>query len=132
MDFKTKNFTYASMPFGGFVDAVERGERLYLRALSSTNAKEVPTILEDDYPSIASGFKLPGKLSWTVEDNILTRHADTLKYVRDNMHSSPLRISGPVNMWLHYDVSLNIHALVSAAATDTHIGNGECIMSDPG
>jgi hypothetical protein len=63
MDFKAKNFSYASMPFGDFTDAVERGERLYLRALSSKNAKENPTILEDDYPSIASSFKLPGKPS---------------------------------------------------------------------
>jgi tRNA wybutosine-synthesizing protein 4 len=44
---------------------------------------------------------------------MLTGYADTLKYVRDNIHSSPLRISGPVNMWLHYDVSLNIYSLVT-------------------
>jgi tRNA wybutosine-synthesizing protein 4 len=61
MNFKAKNFSYASMRFGDFLDEVERGEKLYLRALSSRNAKEVPTILEDDYPSLATDFKLPGK-----------------------------------------------------------------------
>jgi tRNA wybutosine-synthesizing protein 4 len=60
MDFKAKNFAYASRTFGDFVDAIERGERLYLRALSSENAKEIPTSLERDYPSIASEFHLPG------------------------------------------------------------------------
>jgi hypothetical protein len=27
-----------------------------------------------------------------------------LRVVTDSLHSSPLRISGPVIMWLHYDV----------------------------
>jgi hypothetical protein len=61
MDFKARNFSYASRTFGDFVAAIERGDRLYLRALSSKNAKELPTNLEHDYPSIASDFHLPGK-----------------------------------------------------------------------
>jgi hypothetical protein len=27
--------------------------------------------------------------------------------VADSLHSSPLRISGPVTMWLHYDVKFD-------------------------
>ncbi|KAI7559029.1 hypothetical protein KC346_g22899, partial [Hortaea werneckii] len=51
-----------------------------------------PTNLADDYPEIAADFELPGELIHVVE----------------NLHSSPLRISGPVTMWLHYDVMANI------------------------
>jgi tRNA wybutosine-synthesizing protein 4 len=89
MDFKAKNFSYTGKTFGNFIDAIEKGEKLYLRSLSSENAKELPACLEQDYPSLAADFRLP----------------EELEYVLNNTHSSPLRISGPVNMWLHYDVS---------------------------
>lgn len=76
--------------------SVENGERVYLRSLSAENAKEIPACLEKDYPSLASEFQLPKQL----------------EYVLNNTHSSPLRISGPVNMWLHYDVIQFLNFLV--------------------
>jgi tRNA wybutosine-synthesizing protein 4 len=90
MDFNSKNFSYATKPFGEFIDAIEAGEKLYLRALSSEKPTELPTNFEHDYPTVAADFRLPMELG----------------IVTENAHSSPLRISGPVNMWLHYDVCL--------------------------
>jgi tRNA wybutosine-synthesizing protein 4 len=72
------------------MDLAENGERVYLRSLSSEDAKEIPSRFEKDFPSLQSDFTLPKEL----------------QYVLENAHSSPLRISGAVNMWLHYDVSL--------------------------
>lgn len=92
MDFKTKNFEYVTQDFGDFVDACENGEKLYLRSLSRNAPSAQATNLADDYPEIAADFELPGELLHVVE----------------NLHSSPLRISGPVNMWLHYDVMANV------------------------
>jgi len=92
MDFQTKNFSYVTSDFGAFLDAAERGERLYLRAISQDAPYDQPTNLADDYPEIAADFELPGELMYVVE----------------NLHSSPLRISGPVKMWLHYDVMANV------------------------
>jgi len=92
MDFKNKNFNYVTRGFGSFLDAAERGERQYLRAVSKDAPGDQPTNLADDYPEIAADFELPGELIYVVE----------------NLHSSPLRISGPVNMWLHYDVMANV------------------------
>ncbi|KAF2719357.1 Clavaminate synthase-like protein [Polychaeton citri CBS 116435] len=93
MDFQTKNFSYRTQSFSSFIDAIEhQGDRLYLRALSMDSPGEKPTTLANDFPSIAQDFRLP----------------DELAYVQDNAHSSPLRISGPVTMWLHYDVMANV------------------------
>lgn len=92
MDFKAKNFSYAPKKFGEFLDNIKSGERLYLRSLSSENPADIPTNLATDFPSIASDFRLPPELA----------------FVTENSHSSPLRISGPVNMWLHYDVMANV------------------------
>jgi len=79
MDFKAKNFSYKTKKFG------ESGQRLYLRSLSSDSPAELPTNLATDFESIAADFQLPPELA----------------FVTENTHSSPLRISGPVNMWLH-------------------------------
>jgi len=92
MDFQNKNFDYLTMDFGTFLDGCQSGQRLYLRALSKKAPSDLPTNLADDYPEIAADFELPGELLYVVE----------------NLHSSPLRISGPVNMWLHYDVMANV------------------------
>nr|OQO13191.1 hypothetical protein B0A51_17889 [Rachicladosporium sp. CCFEE 5018] len=92
MDFQTKNFTYETQRFGPFLDAVSAGSKLYLRALSTTSASEAPTNLATDFPGIAPDFVLP----------------EALSFIKDHHHSSPLRISGPVTMWLHYDVMANI------------------------
>ncbi len=88
MDFVSKNFRYVTKPFGEFIEAVDAGKRLYLRSLSAEKPSELPADLDRDFPTIANDFHLPPEL----------------KMVGENIHSSALRISGPVNMWLHYDV----------------------------
>jgi tRNA wybutosine-synthesizing protein 4 len=88
MNFNTKNFSYVAKRFGDFLEEVEKGQKLYLRSLSSERPSELPANISRDFPSIAADFRLPPELS----------------IVTENAHSSPLRISGPVTMWLHYDV----------------------------
>jgi tRNA wybutosine-synthesizing protein 4 len=92
MNFVEKNFAYETKQFDAFIDEVGRGERVYLRSLSAEKPSDLPARLEDDFPSIASDFKLPSELA----------------LVKENMHSSPLRISSSVSMWLHYDVMANV------------------------
>lgn len=89
MDFTTKNFRYVTTEFGDFVRRIEKGDRLYLRALSTDKPTEKPAVLSDDFPSLATDFVLPPELA----------------LVGERLFSSVLRVSGPVNMWLHYDVS---------------------------
>jgi tRNA wybutosine-synthesizing protein 4 len=88
MDFNAKNFKYLTLSFGEFARRVREGGKLYLRALSEDEPADKPAILAEDFPTLAPDFALPGELS----------------VVADNLFSSVLRISGPVNMWLHYDV----------------------------
>ena len=97
MNFQMKNFTYATMTFAAFLDAVKAGKPQYLRSVAAERPSEVPANLRNDFPEIADDFQLPPELD----------------LVADNAHSSPLRISGPVTMWLHYDVSShwNIHTV---------------------
>lgn len=90
MDFQAKNFSYVTKTFGEFIDQASNGEKLYLRSLSSSKPSELPADITTDFPSIAADFQLPPEL----------------RLVMENAHSSPLRISGPVIMWLHYDVSI--------------------------
>ncbi|TQS38467.1 hypothetical protein Golomagni_01027 [Golovinomyces magnicellulatus] len=92
MDFTTKNFKYSRMKFGEFIKHIEDGAKLYLRSLSSEDPSSIPADISKDFPSICSDFSLPSELS----------------FVTKNFHSSPLRISGPVKMWLHYDTPANI------------------------
>lgn len=92
MDFQSKNFRYETQTLGSFLDAVEQGGKLYLRALSKDAPSEQPTNLSNDFPEIAKDFSLPPELA----------------HVMQNMHSSPLRVSGPVNMWLHFDTMANV------------------------
>lgn len=84
----SKNFRYVTKPFGEFMEAVDAGKRLYLRSLSAEKPSELPADLNRDFPTISNDFQLPPEL----------------KLVGDKAHSSALRIAGPVNMWLHYDV----------------------------
>jgi tRNA wybutosine-synthesizing protein 4 len=88
MDFNAKNFQYVTKTFSEFASEVQQGRRLYLRALSTESPADRPANLADDYPALAEDFILPEQLS----------------FVGGNTFSSVLRISGPVNMWLHYDV----------------------------
>ncbi|EFQ33455.1 leucine carboxyl methyltransferase [Colletotrichum graminicola M1.001] len=99
MDFAAKNFRYVTKGFGEFIRQVQDGKRLYLRALSREEPSSLPTQLADDYPSLAKDFALPPQLG----------------FVNKNSFSSVLRISGPVNMWLHYDVMANVYAQVSGS-----------------
>ena len=88
MDFSAKNFRYVATEFGRFIDGVKNGDKTYLRALSQEKPTEKPALLADDFPKLAADFVLPPQLS----------------LVEKKLFSSVLRVSGPVNMWLHYDV----------------------------
>ena len=91
MNFQQKNFEYVTMTFGDFLSQIEDNKLLYMRAVSAERTAKA-TDLSTDFPTIADDFSIPPELS----------------YVRSRIHSSPLRISGPVRMWLHYDVMANI------------------------
>lgn len=91
MNFQTKNFRYCTKPFGDFVDQITAGSVQYLRSLANEKPSEQAANFALDFPELASDFQLPPQL----------------EIVAQNTHSSPLRISGPVTMWLHYDVSDN-------------------------
>lgn len=106
MNFSSKNFTYVTKKFGDFLDEIEKGSKLYLRSLSAEKASELPADIVKDYPSISADFQLPPELA----------------SVTQNAHSSPLRISGPVNMWLHYDVSLSRYIITfNSSANNTRL-----------
>lgn len=89
MDFNSKNFQYVTDTFANIMDRIQQGGRLYLRSLSNAKPSESPANIEEDFPTLAQDFCLPREL----------------EFVRKNLFSSILRISGRVNMWLHYDVS---------------------------
>lgn len=88
MNFQLKNFQYVKKPFGKFMQEVCDGSPQYLRSLNAEKAADEPARFADDFPGLSDQFHLPPQLAT----------------VARNQHSSPLRISGPVNMWLHYDV----------------------------
>ncbi|KAJ5636210.1 LCM-domain-containing protein [Penicillium longicatenatum] len=92
MNFQEKNFAYVSKGFGTFLNEVHAGGRQYLRSISAEQPSKLPANLATDFPTLQHDFRLPKCLS----------------LVSDNVHSSPLRISGPVTMWLHYDVMANV------------------------
>jgi tRNA wybutosine-synthesizing protein 4 len=92
MDFNSKNFQYMTTEFSEFARRVDKGDRLYMRALSADKPTAKPASLADDFAALADDFVLPPQLS----------------FVSDNLFSSVLRISGPVNMWLHYDVGKTV------------------------
>lgn len=88
MSFVTKNFQYVTKSFGDFVEELSRGSKQYLRSLAANKPAETPANISVDFPELSQDFCLPPQLEQVVQ----------------NAHSSPLRISGPVTMWLHYDV----------------------------
>jgi tRNA wybutosine-synthesizing protein 4 len=91
MDFNAKNFAYVTKSFSDFMQQVSEGKRLYLRALSEDRPADQPADLQTDFPHLVDDFKIPEELAT----------------VKENMFSSVLRITGPANMWLHYDVRLS-------------------------
>lgn len=112
MDFNSKNFQYVNDSFGNIMDRIQKGGRLYLRALSDASPSERPANLETDFPSLADDFRIPSETA----------------FVRDKLFSSILRISGPVNMWLHYDVrTLSQNQRYINGCLTGNIGYGEHI-----
>ncbi|KAF3035200.1 tRNA methyltransferase ppm2 [Didymella heteroderae] len=105
MTFGTKNFTYEKRSVSSFFSSISKGAPSYLRAISSTQPNKLPTRLEEDFPSIAADFQIPIFCRYVIND--------------DTYHSSPLRISGPVSLWLHYDVHPNILSQISGTKTLT-------------
>ncbi|KAH7398436.1 leucine carboxyl methyltransferase 2 [Pyrenochaeta sp. MPI-SDFR-AT-0127] len=101
MTFKDKNFQYVKKTVADFLDGIAQGSHAYLRAVSSSQPNKLPTKIEEDFPTIAEDFHIP----------------DVLNEVRLNSHSSPLRISGPVSLWLHYDVLANILCQIRGTKT---------------
>lgn len=89
MDFLQKNFIYKRMKFEDFMDEILQGSPQYLRSLSKDRPSVEAANIARDFPSLAPNFTLPEELS----------------FIGEKMHSSILRVSGMVNMWLHYDVS---------------------------
>ena len=92
MNFNQKNFKYVNKTFGDFIDEVEKGSPQYLRSLASESPSGKPADFWSDFPGLGADFELPREFDM----------------VKKNMHSSVLRISGPVTMWLHYDVMANV------------------------
>lgn len=88
LDFQKKNFRYVTKTFGEFSKQIKQGSRQYLRSLAAEKPSVRPADLGDDFPDLKPDFELPHEL----------------ETVKMNAHSSSLRISGPVIMWLHYDV----------------------------
>lgn len=101
MTFKDKNFLYVRKSVGDFLDGIAQGSQTYLRAVSASQPNKLPTKLEEDFPTIAADFILP----------------DVLSSIKETYHSSPLRISGPVSLWLHYDVLANVLCQVVGTKT---------------
>lgn len=91
LDFNAKNFNYVTKEFGPFIKEVEDGGKMYMRALSEEHPTDKPANMTQDFPRLAEEFSLPEELSCVTE----------------TLFSSVLRITGPVNMWLHYDVRRN-------------------------
>ncbi|KAI1095133.1 LCM-domain-containing protein [Rostrohypoxylon terebratum] len=96
MDFNSKNFSYVTKSFGNTMEEIEKGHKLYLRALSEDHPTDQPANIKLDFPQLADNFQLP----------------DALSFVKENEFSSVLRITGPVNMWLHYDVMANVYCQI--------------------
>ncbi|KAJ4989151.1 leucine carboxyl methyltransferase [Stagonosporopsis vannaccii] len=105
MTFGTKNFAYEKRSISSFFSSISNGAPSYLRAISNSQPNKLPTRLEDDFPTIAADFQIPLLCRSVINDS--------------TYHSSPLRISGPVSLWLHYDVHPNILSQISGTKTLT-------------
>lgn len=99
MNFQRKNFSYVKKHFGEFIQEASSGSRQYLRSLAAEKPADQPACFYDDFPCLKEDFRLPVQLGT----------------VSRNHYSSPLRISGRVNMWLHYDVMANVLCQVSGS-----------------
>lgn len=111
MNFQHKNFRYVKKQFGEFIREASNGSKQYLRSLAAEKPADQPACFYDDFPSLRDDFHLP----------------EQLETVSRNHHGSPLRISGPVNMWLHYDVRSSVVSLRKVWLI-TIKGDGECAL----
>lgn len=116
MNFQSKNFSYVTKDFGTFLSEVTAGNRQYLRSISSDKPARTPANLASDFPGLRDDFRLPPELSVASEQ----------------AHSSPLRISGMVNMWLHYDVypfssSLSIYKIYRSSPLSLRFSQTSCV-----
>lgn len=115
MDFNSKNFRYVTETFGNMMKRIQSGAPLYLRSLSVTHPTEQPAKLEQDFPNLSKDFSLP----------------ETLKFVSEHEFSSILRISGRVNMWLHYDVSIKVRIFCFRGVADQeYLGHGQRLCTN--
>ncbi|MCJ1311948.1 tRNA methyltransferase ppm2 [Agyrium rufum] len=95
MSFSQKNFTYVTKHFATFINEILPGgasPHQYLRSLAVGKPADQPANFFKDYPELSADVQIPPEL----------------RAVKDNMHSSVLRVAGDINMWLHYDVMANI------------------------
>lgn len=93
MNFVKKDFKYTNLLFSSFLDRLQRpSSHLYLRALASANPAQQAANLELDWPELSPDFSVPANLSSIIPQT----------------HSSVLRVSNDINMWLHYDVMANV------------------------
>jgi tRNA wybutosine-synthesizing protein 4 len=111
MNFQRKDsFNYTNLPLHTFLNILASSAKapdlephMYLRSISCSSPNSKAAVLETDWPEIASDFKMPPSLS----------------YISNNLHSSPLRISTNLSMWLHYDVMANVLFHVSSSPKPT-------------
>ncbi|KAK8160928.1 hypothetical protein BKA80DRAFT_238503 [Phyllosticta citrichinensis] len=102
MTFATKNFSYAKETFSTFLARALAGEPVYLRSVASTQPAKKPTHLATDFAALAPDFALPAAIGDVIDDDEAPGGGG------GGLHSSPLRISGPVALWCHYDVLANV------------------------
>jgi tRNA wybutosine-synthesizing protein 4 len=94
LQFSTKNFVYQTVPFSQFRAHLEQNDHVYLRSLAARSPFRKAADFWTDFPGLAVDFTLPAQLS-------------TICDLPANLHSSVLRVSGNVAIWLHYDVMSN-------------------------
>ncbi|KAL2682236.1 hypothetical protein IWX47DRAFT_909264 [Phyllosticta citricarpa] len=99
MTFASKNFSYAKETFSTFLARALAGEPVYLRSVALTQPAKKPTHLATDFAAVAPDFALPAAIREVIEESEASG---------GGLHSSPLRISGPVALWCHYDVLANV------------------------
>lgn len=93
MNFLCKDFAYQTISFSQFLDTLSTpSSHLYLRSLAAENPSSSPAQFATDWPEISLDYNIPEQLA-SIEPNI---------------HSSVLRISNDITMWLHYDVMANV------------------------
>jgi tRNA wybutosine-synthesizing protein 4 len=89
-----KNFEYQTLQFKELKQKINSGSHVYLRSLASTAPFQKPADLWHDFPSIAKDFHIPDLFNQQFN-------------LQEKIHSSVLRLSGNVAVWLHYDVMSN-------------------------